>query len=165
MAQQNNKTDVHREADAETVPVHQLVYISASSHEFGDEELVHLLAVARRNNTALGVSGMLLYHEKSFIQVLEGDKVTVEKLFQKISTDSRHTESRVLFRGTVDASSFNDWSMGFYNSGKSNLSSIDGLNKVLPQGFSGKTESDCDLARRTLLAFRDGKWRQAVEVG
>ena len=43
--------------------------------------LTELLAKARKNNQALGVSGLLLYHRGSFLQVLEGEEQVVDALF------------------------------------------------------------------------------------
>ncbi len=68
-------------------PLHQLVYISAAEHDFPEKELQELLAKARENNSKLDISGMLLFHEGSFIQALEGEKAAVESLYNKIGQD------------------------------------------------------------------------------
>ena len=52
--------------------IYQLVYISAANHEFTEKELHELLSKARKNNESYGITGMLLYHQGSFIQALEG---------------------------------------------------------------------------------------------
>ena len=52
----------------EAEPTFQLLYISAANHDFTEEELEALLIKARSNNEKVNVSGMLLYHEGSFIQ-------------------------------------------------------------------------------------------------
>ncbi|MEM7363377.1 MAG: BLUF domain-containing protein, partial [Pseudomonadota bacterium] len=36
-----------------------------------------------------GVTGMLLYHEGSFLQALEGDRAVVEALYERIEEDPR----------------------------------------------------------------------------
>lgn len=141
--------------------VFQLVYISAATHDFTDSELEELLANARRNNLELGLSGMLIYHENCFIQVLEGPENVVQQLFSKIEEDPRHANTRVLFKGEVKGRSFKDWTMGFYRTVSS--TTLDGLNDFLPHGFLSATEEDPSVAHRALLAFRDGKWRQSVD--
>ena len=145
-------------------PLHQLVYISAAEHDFTEEELQELLAKARENNNKLDVSGMLLFHEGSFIQALEGEKSVVERLYEKIGQDKRHTETRVLFRGEIEERHFETWSMGFYRSNQTSSENLEGFHKFLDSGFKRKAREDESLARKALLQFREGSWHQAVDV-
>lgn len=41
-------------------------------------------------NARVDVTGMLLYHGRTFFQVLEGDRGVVEPLFDRIGKDKRH---------------------------------------------------------------------------
>ncbi len=145
-------------------PLHQLVYISAAEHNFTEQELQQLLAKARENNMKLDVSGMLLFHEGSFIQALEGEKHAVETLYEKIGQDDRHSETRVLFRGDIDERHFDSWSMGFYRSNQSSSENLEGFHKFLNTGFKRKAHEDDSIARKALLQFREGSWRQSVDV-
>ena len=140
----------------------QLIYSSAAAPSFDESQLPELLEVARTNNSKLFITGMLLYHERSFIQVLTGPKTHVETLFEKISKDPRHTDTRVLFRGSVTERSFNDWSMGFYQSTAETKEELPGLNDVLKSGFDVDDEDSKTRAIEVLEGFRDGKWRQAA---
>ena len=54
--------------------MHQLVYVSAATHAFTKSELLELLNKARANNQRLGITGLLLFKDGDFIQLLEGDK-------------------------------------------------------------------------------------------
>lgn len=145
-------------------PVHQLVYISAAEHNFTEKELHELLAKARENNQKLDITGMLLFHEGSFIQALEGEKSAVENLYEKISQDQRHAETRVIFRGELEERDFETWSMGFYRSKQSSKENLQGFHKFLRLGFKREAREDESLARKALLQFRDGSWRQAVDA-
>lgn len=139
--------------------LYQLVYGSASTVDFDEEALLELLRVARVNNAKVGVTGMLLYAEGSFMQVLEGEREVVESLFNKIERDARHFETRVLLKVEVEERSFGDWSMGFIHTLK--LSELPpGLSLFMRQGASGK--EDIDSALKALSGFRDGRWRRAV---
>ena len=143
----------------------QLLYISAANHEFTEQELSDLLSLARISNQEVGVSGMLLYHEGSFIQALEGEQHQVEQIYNKIAKDSRHTETRVLYRGAVENRDFDGWSMGLYRSNQSSHKYLEGFHKFLSHGFRNKDEEvNSSLARKALLAFREGKWHQHVEI-
>lgn len=144
--------------DAE--PAYQLIYISAANQEFTEEELESLLRAARENNQAMDITGMLLFHEGSFIQALEGDQASVEKLYKKIGKDQRHVETKVLFRGMVSERDFKNWSMGFYRSNQSSAANLEGFHQFLTTGFVSR--KDDGRARKALLAFRDGKWHAAA---
>lgn len=93
--------------------MHFLVYISASAYLMDDEELKELLLVSRKNNTERGVTGLLLYHDGNFIQVLEGEKEIVKELYDKIAIDNRHGYLFKLLQGPLEKRNFPEWSMGF----------------------------------------------------
>ena len=93
----------------------QLVYLSRETEPFTPEALRSLLAHARRNNAALGITGMLLYRDGHFLQALEGDETTVRSLCAKISRDSRHSQVTYLFEENIEEREFADWSMGFHD--------------------------------------------------
>ncbi len=142
--------------------VYQMVYISAQTVEFDDASLRELLAVARKNNQAAGISGMLLYHEGSFIQVLEGDREDVERLFNKIGLDGRHANTTVIFKGHAEERTFEEWGMGFL-SVKALGDIPDGFHPFLRSGFVGDGATDTESAvRGALLAFKEGRWRAQV---
>ncbi len=145
--------------------IFQLVYISAANKDFSEIELQELLENARLNNESLNVSGMLLFHEGSFIQALEGPREAVESLYNKISEDKRHTETRVLFRGELEERDFDTWSMGFYRSNQSVKENLEGFHQFLRTGFKRKEEEDPGAARKALLQFREGNWHQKVDTG
>lgn len=148
-----------------TEPTFQLLYISASNHDFTEEELEELLMKARINNEKLNVSGMLLYHEGSFIQALEGPRENVEKLYKIIGKDSRHTETRILFKGDSPQRDFDGWSMGFYRSRQTKTQNLVGFHQFLTNGFRHNGEDlNSGTARKALLAFREGQWRQHVDT-
>ena len=91
----------------------QLIYVSAASWQLGQKEIDDILDTARRNNPAHGVTGMLLYIDLGFFQILEGPPHGVEKVYAKILTDKRHTAQRILIDETVEHRLFAQWSMGF----------------------------------------------------
>ncbi len=92
-----------------------LVYVSSSVELLDGPALVELLRGCRENNARLGVTGLLLYHEGNFIQVLEGEPGVVEALYAHIERDRRHRGCLILLRGPIERRIFPDWSMGFRN--------------------------------------------------
>lgn len=138
-----------------------MIYASVATTPLERDELLALLAVARRTNEALGVSGMLLYVDEGFFQVLEGSSEAVTALYDKISLDRRHTRVLKIIQESIAARAFPDWSMGYAALSRDDLRTIPGLTDF----FRSKT-SLLDIqegrARRLLEAFSEGRWRANV---
>ena len=108
--------------------LYHLGYVSTEAVKFSEEALVALLSEARNANTDRDVTGLLLYREGSFYQVLEGSESAVMATFHDIEGDPRHKEVSILFNGETDAREFADWKMGFLN--------LDGVDFETLSGFS-----------------------------
>ena len=97
--------------------LYRLVYTSRNFIEGGEAEqnaaVAGILAVSKRNNARVGVTGALLFNRGSFAQVLEGSKAAVETTFERIQRDTRHSDVAVLQCEPVTARAFPNWSMGF----------------------------------------------------
>ncbi len=93
--------------------LYELAYVSDAVQHMEQEELDQLLEQARNHNHEHAISGMLLYAEGAFIQVLEGEREPVRALYHHICADSRHTHAQVLHEGPINKRSFPDWKMGF----------------------------------------------------
>ena len=90
-----------------------LIYSSSATHLWHEEDLVELLKKSRHNNSKLDITGMLLYENGSFFQVLEGPPENVDKLYDVISQDPRHTKTIVIIREPIAKRTFGEWTMGF----------------------------------------------------
>jgi hypothetical protein len=90
-----------------------LIYVSTAFREPGTDDLDRILESAIRRNTALNVTGMLLYADGSFMQVLEGEAAAVDEVFARVENDARHTGIFLIERSPIDERSFDRWSMGF----------------------------------------------------
>lgn len=137
------------------------IYASAATAEFTSEELDELLSVARKNNEALGVTGMLLYEKGSFFQILEGPREAVEPLYAKIGADKRHSRIAKLILEPIEARNFANWSMGHASVPVHKLSEIEGLNDFFQSGKCF-TNLDDGRAKNLLKAFKDGRWRSTI---
>ncbi|MCB0319156.1 MAG: BLUF domain-containing protein [Bdellovibrionales bacterium] len=90
-----------------------LIYLSRSSVDFSKTQLVDLCAAAASNNQTVEVTGLLLCIGNKFLQVLEGPKEAVTRLYKKIRKDDRHTQCNILFEGQTSQRLFEQWSMNF----------------------------------------------------
>ncbi|AYL98417.1 BLUF domain-containing protein [Mucilaginibacter celer] len=90
-----------------------LIYLSTAVNLFSQDQLEELLKKARANNAKKSVTGMLLYYDGSFIQVLEGDATDVDAVYDTIKADNRHKDLIKIADGEHDERAFAAWSMGF----------------------------------------------------
>ena len=97
-----------------TKDLFQLMYISSGTRSHGDQVLEDILATARRENARLDISGLLLYLDGNFLQVLEGREADVRRLYAAIEKDTRHRGLVVLHAEPAKERVFAGWSMGYY---------------------------------------------------
>ena len=94
--------------------MYQLNYHSKSLPELNLNQLEDILETARATNAEKYISGCLIYHNNSFIQILEGEKKDVLEVYERIKTDSRHHNIQLLWVNYVEVRSFKNWNMAFY---------------------------------------------------
>ncbi|WBA44067.1 BLUF domain-containing protein [Hymenobacter canadensis] len=93
--------------------VYRMLYRSRATHHLSAVQLQELMVQARAKNARLVVSGMLLYSEGMFVQVLEGPEEAVRALYARIEQDPRHTRLQTVSEGLQPARQFAEWSMDF----------------------------------------------------
>ena len=137
------------------------IYISAATDDFLKEDIISILELSRENNAKLGITGILLYDEGSFFQVLEGKSNVINSLYEKLLKDRRHTRAKKIVVEPIETRCFSEWTMGYTGLTKQDLNKIDGLNDFF---VNGKTFVDLDEQRVTKLldAFKDGRWRSSI---
>lgn len=101
--------------------MYHLMYVSHAKQIFTDTDLTELLIKARKNNSNLGITGMLIYRNGNFIQVLEGEEDAIKKLYGIIEADKRHDGAIVISEGEIPERQFANWAMDFRNYSKNNL--------------------------------------------
>ncbi len=113
--------------------MYQLIYASTATAEMDKRDLAALLEKARVKNERLGVTGLLLYQDGAFIQVLEGEKETLRALYQTIVADERHTDVVLLREGAVERREFGAWSMGFKTVDAAEMQDVPGFSSFLEE--------------------------------
>ena len=93
----------------------ELLYCSVSvAHQITNVDLERILDSARRRNLEAGITGVLLYYRGEFVQILEGEKESIENVYEKfIGPDLRHTALNKVLQNTISHRSFSQWHMGF----------------------------------------------------
>lgn len=104
------------------------VYVSSAVDWFSMAELRRLLAKSRERNEREGITGMLLFKDGHFMQVVEGEDEAVKRLHDRIQADPRHHGIVTVDSGPIDARRFADWRMAFYD--------LNEEGAALPAGYS-----------------------------
>jgi len=136
--------------------IYFLIYLSAAVREFSKEELLEMLASFRKQNAANNITGMLLYKDGYFQQLIEGSEEAVKFLYERICLDERHRGITTLIEGFEEERQFSDWSMGFCDLNSEEAAKIPGYSQFLDTSLSDdRFRSNPDIGRRFMLLFRN----------
>ena len=95
--------------------IYSLIYRSfARPPWIAQDALDDISREARAFNARHGLTGVLIFSDGVFVQVLEGDTVDVLSLSARIAADARNDRLRVLWHGNIAERRFADWSMGCF---------------------------------------------------
>ena len=100
----------------------RLMYASRAVPALDQEELVTILRQSKAHNPTTGVTGVLCFSGGIFLQVLEGGRSAVNRLYNRIVADPRHTEVELLLYEEIGERRFASWSMGQVNMSRLNPS-------------------------------------------
>lgn len=70
-----------------------------------------ILASSNRNNSANGITGVLVATETHFLQVLEGEFESVNATFERIARDTRHDTLQLISFTNIEERKFANWAM------------------------------------------------------
>jgi len=133
-----------------------LIYVSSSVTLMSEQELMNILQVSRQNNESFDVTGLLLYKGGNFMQVLEGSEDQVEKLYEIIKKDSRHTDVSIISREEIQKRQFPNWEMAFQNLDNPAIKNEPGYSQFLHDEFTDDIYRENPLrAYIMLLNFKE----------
>ena len=90
--------------------IKHVIYISRPTH-FDHIVLDDILTTSRSNNPQNGITGNLIFHSDLFLQMLEGPPEAINKLYNKILSDSRHDDIVKLRDSEFPRRLFSSWAM------------------------------------------------------
>ena len=103
----------------------ELLYCSSARQDLTDDDITDILNTSRTWNFTHNITGCLLYYDKQFIQIIEGDKKMVKQLFQNIQKDPRHENITLLKENVKEKRFFDHWSMAFEQLSRKDMENID----------------------------------------
>lgn len=137
--------------------MYYITYVSSAASLMHREALNSLLEQSKKNNDRLGITGVLLYKEGNFIQLIEGEERTVRDLFEVIKKDARHKTVVKLLDASVGSRIFPEWSMGFCNMHeRESRAAYDDYFSRTMQSSTFSTEAD--FIRRMFVSFNRGNY-------
>ncbi len=119
-----------------------IIYFISAKKKMTEDELNLLLKKSRINNTNNNITGLLLYYDGSFAQVLEGEYEQVNRLYLEIQNDSRHNHIIRIKDGYHAKRVFSDWSMAFYALKSEYFVHVAGFKNFVFKEIFGNSEMD-----------------------
>jgi Sensors of blue-light using FAD len=98
--------------------LHRIVYMSTAVGVLRAEELDRIYLRAQAANARADITGLMLFYEGVFLQVLEGPVAGVTSLVEKIRRDRRHSGFVVLESGAASERNFGGSAMNFVSARK-----------------------------------------------
>jgi hypothetical protein len=133
----------------------QIIYTSTANGLIGNEELKEMLKGSVQRNKRAGITGLLLFKDGCFMQVLEGEEATVKTLFSKICRDRRHRNIMPLIQETIRKRQFPDSAMAFPDLGAAKLRELPGYSDFLNTPLNGDLfAKDISKCQKILLYFK-----------
>lgn len=140
----------------------QLVYVSSPTSAFDVSTLKELLVDFRQRNQKANITGLLLYRNGTFFQIIEGPTDQVKGLYQRIGRDPRHSDVLLIHEQTTSYRIFPQWQMGFVTD-QTIIESLEGFCDFFAC-HDGTQRTFLDLAgnqqtiAQILNGFRRGRW-------
>jgi hypothetical protein len=100
----------------------RLLYASRAETPLSSAQIDAILARSRSFNPDHGITGVLCYSGDLFMQVLEGGRDEVNKLYAEIVRDPRHHDVLLLDYAEISERRFAGWTMGRVNLARVNPS-------------------------------------------
>ena len=105
----------------------QLIYSSAATERMPKSKLYKILLSSRSRNVSRDVTGLLVFVNGVFLQILEGERDVVSALMQTISSDPRHSNVKVFREKEVEQRTFASWRMAYVTPSPKELATWAGL--------------------------------------
>ncbi len=91
--------------------LYRLTYCSQADPNLRYQDLKDILEKSEKNNTPVGITGLLCYGDDMFLQCLEGDRKIVSQTYHRIAQDQRHYDAELIELCAIDSRYFTEWSM------------------------------------------------------
>ncbi len=129
----------------------QLAYVSTSVQYISPEDLSVLVEQFDRWNVENDITGMLVYKDETFLQVIEGTVDAINHLFDKILLDPRHINVYTIYISEIKEREFGNWGMTYLVPQIDELLSIEDACDYIQNGKVDRRLFENDLRSHDLL--------------
>lgn len=88
-------------------------YVSTVHPQVSNYDIAKLMDFIKTNNNTLNITGILIYSDGNFFQILEGEKFLIKMLFDKIKKDVRHYNIIKMLDKEIKVNSFSEYNSSF----------------------------------------------------
>lgn len=131
--------------------LYRIIYLSSGLKDLTSFDIKEILKKAKENNRSRDITGVLLYLDKNFIQVLEGEKENVIKLYEKINLDYRHKNVIKVIEGNIASRQFDKWEMGYIEIDSNDLKDLSEFKDFNFKNIFSKTDFIAETFLTTFL--------------
>ncbi len=93
----------------------RVLYVSRAVGPQTSTVTTSILSTAQSHNRRNGISGVLCQGQGLYLQVLEGERSAVNRLYSCILSDRRHSDVEMLHLEEITERRYADWSMAHVN--------------------------------------------------
>ncbi len=90
-----------------------ITYVSTASENLRSKDIDHLLDHCKTKNNSENITGILLYSDGNFFQIIEGEKDKIDHLFHKIEEDARHRGIIKIFERRIKNAAYDGYETDF----------------------------------------------------
>lgn len=90
-----------------------LTYTSLAQHSLSADDVDAVHQTARHLNALDGITGLLVYNGRNFLQVIEGAESAIDDLYRRLLADLRHSDLQVQDERYIEPREFPEWAMEF----------------------------------------------------
>ena len=141
--------------------MYELLYCSSARPNLTADDIDNILKKSQDFNLEHSITGCLLYFDKQFIQLLEGNKDDIEQLYEVIKKDERHSNVLLMDESYKRFRFFPTWEMKFIELSLTDMTNIEKVLSVkdfiitseLRYKQTKATKIFCELAKSPFNTF------------
>ena len=112
--------------------MHIIVYVSDYNGQNTDigYDLENIVAVSKVRNREQAITGVLFYHNRKFMQLIEGEHSVLNALMNTLRGDPRHRNITIIVDEAVERRGFEEWNMDAFNLSQEETLDVAALRKI-----------------------------------
>ncbi len=93
--------------------IRQLIYVSEAQKSLTKLDFNAIIKVAIKNNEEMGITGILIFENGHFFQLLEGEAIHIDNLLSILRKDSRHKNIQIIYDKINSNRLVANWAMSY----------------------------------------------------